>query len=126
MKKLLLAIMTLGVLFSASSLLLPAPAFAAPLQSTTDCAVSGNGQLNANNCKIVKYIQLAMQILSTAVGIVIVIMVAISGFQYTLSKDNPQQTSSAKQHIRDAIFALIIYIFAIAFLNWIVPGGIIG
>ena len=125
MKKLLLAIMTLGVLFSAPMALAPTTVYAQPKASTIDCN-SRNGNLNAKNCKIIDYIHKIIQALSALVGIVILIMVVFGGIQYASSKDNPQQTSTAKQHIRDAIIALILYIFAIAFLNYIVPGGVIG
>jgi len=80
--------------------------------TTTDCAV------------LADYIVPLINALSGAVGVVIVIMVVWGGIQYAAAKDNPQQAASAKEHIRNALFALVIYIFMVAFLNWIVPGGV--
>lgn len=80
--------------------------------------------LNSGNCGIVAYLVLFIRVLSAAVGIVVTIMVAWGGLQYASSRDNPQQAAAAKDHIRNAVLALVFYIFSIAFLNWLVPGGI--
>lgn len=70
------------------------------------------------------YVTPAINALSGAVGIVVVTMIVWGGIRYTSSRDNPQQAATAKEHIRNALFALVIYIFMIAFLNWVVPGGV--
>ncbi|HTE57395.1 MAG TPA: hypothetical protein VK694_01515 [Verrucomicrobiae bacterium] len=80
--------------------------------------------LAPNQCGIVSYLQLFINVLSGIVGVVVVIMVAVGGVQYASSKDNPQQTAAAKNRIRDAIMALVIYLFVFAFLQWLVPGGL--
>lgn len=81
--------------------------------------------LNVDTCPFLKnYVVPAINVLAASVGIVVLIMVAWGGLQYTSSRDNPQQTAAAKDHIRNAILALVIYIFMIAFLNWVVPGGV--
>lgn len=81
--------------------------------------------LNANDCPFLRdYVVPAINALAASVGIVVVIMVAWGGFQYTTSRDNPQQSAAAKEHIRNALIALVVYIFMIAFLNWLVPGGV--
>jgi hypothetical protein len=81
--------------------------------------------VTASSCPILSdYVIPAINALSAAVGVVVVIMVVWGGIQYTSSKDNPQQAAQAKEHIRNALLALVIYIFIVAFLNWVVPGGI--
>lgn len=78
-----------------------------------------------DNCPLVSnYIVPAINALSGAMGIVVVSMIIWGGIRYTSSRDNPQQSAAAKEHIRNALFALVIYIFIMAFLNWIVPGGV--
>lgn len=78
-----------------------------------------------NDCPLLSsYVVPAINALSGAVGIVVVIMIIWGGIQYTSARDNPQQAAAAKEHIRNAIFALVIYIFIVAFINWIVPGGV--
>lgn len=78
-----------------------------------------------NDCPLMsRYVTPAINALSGAVGIVVVTMIVWGGIRYTSSRDNPQQAASAKEHIRNALFALVIYIFMMAFLNWVVPGGV--
>jgi hypothetical protein len=89
--------------------------------SASDCK---SANVTAGNCKIVKYIVTFTNILSAAVGVIVTIMVAWGGVQYTMSKDDPQATAQAKERIRNALLALVIYIFMFAFLQWLVPGGI--
>lgn len=88
------------------------------------CNVSGGQRLNQDNCGIIKYIVTFTRVMSGLVGIVIVIMIAVGGVQYTAARDDPQAVSAAKTRIRDAIMALIFYLFGVAFLQYLVPGGI--
>jgi hypothetical protein len=87
-----------------------------------DCKAS---PLNRDNCKIIGYLIDFINALSAIVGIVIVIMIAYAGVQYSASRDNPQATAAAKDRIRNAIIALVLYLFIYAFLQWLVPGGIL-
>jgi hypothetical protein len=77
-----------------------------------------------NDCGIVKYLVIFINVLSALVGIVVVIMITIGGIQYSASRDNPQATAAAKQRILNAILALVAFLFMFAFLQWLVPGGI--
>jgi hypothetical protein len=92
--------------------------------SDTACKPDQGQPLDANNCRIVYYIVVLTRALATIVGIVIVIMIAVGGIQYTAARDDPQAVNVAKQRIQNAIFALLFYIFGFAFLQWLVPGGI--
>jgi hypothetical protein len=81
--------------------------------------------VSADTCPIfTRYVIPAINALSGVVGVVIIIMVAWGGVQYASARDNPQQAAAAKDHIRNALIALVIYIFMVAFLNWVVPGGV--
>ena len=82
--------------------------------------------LNADTCPVLKnYIIPVINVLAGSVGIIVVIMVAWGGLQYASAKDNPQQAAAAKDHIRNALMALVMYIFMLAFLNWVIPGGVL-
>lgn len=83
-----------------------------------------DGLLEKSECGIIGYIITFINILSGLVGVVIVIMIAVGGIQYTTARDDPQAVAAAKGRIRDAILALVFYLFGFAFLQWLIPGGI--
>lgn len=87
----------------------------------TDC---NENNLNTSNCQIINRLAQVIRLLSAVVGIVVVIMIVWGGIQYTSARDNPQQAAQAKDHIRNAVFALIFYIFSVAILNYLIPGGL--
>lgn len=96
-------------------------------QSTSSYSKAGDcsASLSKTDCKIIDYLVDFINLLSALVGLVVVAMIIWGGIQYTSARDNPQQAASAKEHIRNAIFALVFYIFSIALLNWLVPGGVL-
>jgi hypothetical protein len=65
-----------------------------------------------------------LRFLSAGVGIVVVASIVIAGIQFTLARDNPQNVEAAVSRIRSSLFALVIFIFAYAILNYLVPGGL--
>lgn len=81
--------------------------------------------LNKDNCKIVGYIVLLIRALSAIVGIVVVAMIIVGGIQYSASGDDPQAVASAKKRIINALLAIVVYVFGMAFLQYLVPGGIL-
>jgi len=89
-----------------------------------DCHPDG-GRLDAGNCQIIKYITDGIKILSAAVGIVVVIMIAVGGVQYSSARDNPQAVAAAKGRIINAILALVAYLFMFSLLQYLIPGGVI-
>jgi cytochrome bd-type quinol oxidase subunit 2 len=66
-----------------------------------------------------------IQFMAVGVGVVIVLMMGYAGFQYLTAGDNPNQISQAKKRMVDILIALLLYIFALAFLNWLTPGGVL-
>lgn len=92
-------------------------------------SVASTKQLNTDcktldDCKIIGYLRDFINVLSAVVGIVVVIMIAFGGIKYSASRDNPQATAAAKQHITNALLALVLYIFLFAILEYLVPGGV--
>jgi len=66
-----------------------------------------------------------IRFLSDGVGLIIIGSIVYAGIQYTMSRGDPQAVAAAKDRIRGAIIALIIFIFAYAILDYIVPGAVL-
>ncbi|MDZ7785869.1 MAG: hypothetical protein U5L95_01980 [Candidatus Saccharibacteria bacterium] len=81
--------------------------------------------IDPDNCKITDYLRTFTNVLIALVGIVVVIMVVVGGIQYSAARDNPQAVQAAKGRIANAVLALIVYIFMSAFLQYIIPGGVL-
>lgn len=65
-----------------------------------------------------------IRFLSVGVGVVIVASTVVAGIQYSASRADPGAVAKAITRIRNNVTALLLYIFAYAILNWIVPGGL--
>lgn len=81
--------------------------------------------LDAKNCGISRYLLIFTNALSAVVGVVVVITIVVAGIQYSAAGSNPQAVASARNKIRNALIALFAYIFMFAFLEWLIPGGLI-
>ncbi len=99
----------------------PAPVIRNPID-TEDCR---RDDLNAGNCTIIGYIDFAINTLSVLVGIVVTIMIIIGGIQYSASREDPNAVAKAKKHISQAVMALVAYGLTFAFLQYIIPGGLL-
>lgn len=123
-----LSLLTL-LMASSASLAFTRPAYAAPVSNkcakvNSDCNCDTSTDLNPNNCGIVYYIWLIINVLSALTGIVLVISLIAAGIQWTTAGDNPQQLSAAKTRIVNMLIALFLFAFTYAFLQWVVPGGV--
>jgi len=63
-----------------------------------------------------------VRFLSVGVSAVVVLSLVIAGLQYIGSQGSPENTNKAIDRIRRALIGLIIYIFAFAIINYLVPG----
>lgn len=70
-------------------------------------------------------IQIVINFLSIGVGVVTAAMIIVGGIQYMTSRDNPQAVQAAKSKIFNAVIAIVAYVFVWAFLQWVVPGGVL-
>jgi hypothetical protein len=84
-----------------------------------------NAEGRGNDNPIIFYLKRIIQFLSGGVGIVIILMIVISGVQYIASTGNPQATASAKNRLTNAIIALALFLMMFAILNYLVPGGLL-
>lgn len=65
-----------------------------------------------------------VRFLSTGVGIVIIIALIMAGIQYSASEGNPEASAKAKKRAQNALIGLLVYMFAWAILQFIIPGGV--
>lgn len=79
----------------------------------------------SKDCQIVTYLIAFINVLSAMVAIVVVGSIIVGGIQYTTAADDPQKVSAAKMRIYNSILAFLFFIFMYAFLQWIVPGGVL-
>ncbi|HXB12433.1 MAG TPA: hypothetical protein VNZ45_10630, partial [Bacteroidia bacterium] len=77
------------------------------------------------SCIVTDYLVPAINFLSAGVGVVVIAMIIIGAIQYTTSGGNPQGEADARKKIFNALLALITFIFIYAFLNFVIPGGVI-
>lgn len=64
-----------------------------------------------------------IRFLSAGVGLVIVGSLIFAGIQYSGSRGDPKAVEMAQMRIRSTVVALIIFIFAYAILNYVIPTG---
>lgn len=74
---------------------------------------------------IFQYMGTIIRFLSAGVGVVVMLMIVISGIQYITSSGNPDAVAGAKKRLTNAVLALVLFIFMAAILNFIVPGGLL-
>jgi hypothetical protein len=86
-------------------------------------------QINATcpqgRCIIEKYLQPGMNLLAAAVGLAVTASFITAGIRYSTSADNPQKVSEAKQRMVTSAMVLIGFFTFYAFLNYLIPGGLI-
>ena len=97
------------------------------LSTLANLAVASQAEIQKelNKNPIVKDINMIINVLSAGVGIVVVAVIIFGGIRYIMAGDSPQSVEAAKNTIRNGLIGLAIYIFGFAFLQWLVPGGII-
>jgi len=64
-----------------------------------------------------------IRVLSAGVGPIEKSSFVVAGVQYTTSRGDPNATAKAVTRIRNSLYALLIYIFAAAMLNFVIPQG---
>jgi hypothetical protein len=80
---------------------------------------------DSENCIIIKYVQIFINILSGLVGVAVIGSLIVGGIQYSASAGDPQAVAAARKRISNALFALLAFALMYGFLQWIVPGGVL-
>jgi hypothetical protein cdiviTM7_00602 len=75
--------------------------------------------------KIEDILNMVLVVVTTGVGIAAVGSIVFAGVLYITARDNAAQVSKAKTMITNTIVGIIAYILMWAFLEWIIPGGIL-
>jgi hypothetical protein len=92
----------------------------------TDPALDSKASCSEKSCPLIdKYVNPAIRLLSALVAIVAVIAIVVGGIEVTTSAGDPQRSASGKNHVRNALIGIVAYVFFYAFLQWLVPGGLI-
>jgi hypothetical protein len=95
-----------------------------PLEYDPGTGICVGGTQRCNHF-IDTYINPFLYLLSGLVGIVAVISIIFAGIQYASSADDPGTVTKAKQRIFNTVIGLVAYIFLFAFLEYLIPGGIV-
>lgn len=111
----------LAAAFVLLAFLLPLPASAAGEQ--VDVCGDLGSPADCNNF-VDKYLNPLVIVLTALVGIAAVLSIIIAGIQYSSSADDPGTVTKAKQRIFNTILGLVAYVFLLAFLNYLIPGGV--
>jgi hypothetical protein len=67
-----------------------------------------------------------IRFLSIGVGLVIVGSMVYAGLQYIGSRGDPNANAQAVKRIQSNVTALLLFIFAYALVNYVVPGQLLG
>jgi type IV secretory pathway VirB2 component (pilin) len=144
MKKILLSILAIfiGSFVAATSPILSAEANAASncvfttVLGNTKC-VERNGTIeedrndpNAKTCSCddgqgsdtIRMLELAVDILSGAVGALAVVGIVVVGIQYQTAGDNEERARKAKRRLIEIVIGIAIYICLYALVKWLMPG----
>lgn len=80
-----------------------------------------------NNCVnlVDKYVNPLIKLFSVLVGLVVTASIIVGAIQYSSATGDPSKVATARKRIFNAVYALIAYILLLAFLQWLIPGGII-
>lgn len=89
----------------------------ATTEQYTDADINGN--------PIILWIQFFINWLSVFIVIGSVIAIAAAGVQYSAAAGDSGKIAEAKKRITNVLMALLAYFFLFAFIQWLVPGGII-
>lgn len=76
-------------------------------------------------CLYAKYLNPVIALLSAVMGLVVVIAIVYGAFEYTTSNGDPQRAAAGRQKIVNALIGLVAFILLYAFLQFIVPGGLL-
>jgi hypothetical protein len=86
-----------------------------------------NGCSDADNCDLVsKYVNPIINKFLAPLAILAVVFGIVWGaIQYITAGGDSQKVAQAKAHIQRAITGLVAFLFLYAFLNWLLPGGLL-
>lgn len=86
-----------------------------------------NAQCKSISCNalIKDYVDPGIKVLTALMGVVVAASIIVAGIQYGSSASDPGKVAAAKKRLTSAILALLSYLFMFAFLQWLLPGGVL-
>ncbi len=90
-----------------------------PVQVSIDLGCIGKGN------PIMDLLFAIIKWLSDGVGLVIIASLIVAGIQFTSSRGDPQATAKAMKRVQGNVTALLLFFFAYAILNYVVPGAVL-
>lgn len=97
-----------------------------PVCDSNYSCVPGSGEKCLENNPIIAWLGFIINVVASVVGVGAVAMLVFAGVQYTTAADNASQVEAAKKKIGTVVLGLVAFIFLYAFLNWLIPGGVLG
>ncbi len=96
----------------------------------SDPAACGTGApcKTADNCDLVsKYVNpIINKFLAPLAVLAVVIGIIWGAIEYIVAGGDAQKVAQGKARIQKAVFAFVALLFLYAFLNWLIPGGLLG
>jgi hypothetical protein len=101
------------------------------VRTTIDFGCKGNacaqgsttGYCSTYHNGIVDLLFALIRVLSDGVGIVVIGSIVVGGIQFSASRGDPSASAAAITRVRTSLIALLLFIFAYAILNYIIPNG---
>ncbi len=127
MKKIILLV----VLMASSLALVHAPYKAlayescGPETSIIDCPQS-SGDTPIEKNPIFTLLREAVKFLSGLIGVLAVIMFIAAGVVYASAGDSSDKVRQAKTMMTNTVIGIALYVFLVAIINFLVPGGVFG
>lgn len=69
-------------------------------------------------------LSLVAKILSGIIGVLAVVMIVVAGAKYASAGDSPEKVKEAKTMITNVVIGVVIYVFLVAIVDYLVPGGL--
>lgn len=91
----------------------------------TDKSFSGTQAGNGAGCILKHIVAPIVGALVALSGLAVVISIIIAGIQYSASGGDPSKVAASRKRIFNAVVALLAFMFLYAFINWVIPGGIL-
>lgn len=117
MRKLLLSLATIIMVFSAYSL----PAVAADNSNSSGVETAVLTTCGQDSDGVGCILRLVVDIMSIGIGILGVIGITIVGIQYLTAGGNEEQTRKAKHRMFEIVIGLVAYVVLYAVLRWLLP-----
>lgn len=121
---LLLLALSIGILSTGISSAITPPADTSITSISDPAATSSTLNTGDGGGIYSRYLNPFIVFLSGAVGVIVVISIIVGAIQYSSAGGDSQKVASARNRIKNAILALIVFIFLRAILNWVIPNGI--